>query len=108
MKKILSLLFALYLLVPSGFGQDDEIMPKSLGISFFLNDFVTASRIRTTSLSSVLRNKSVAKFSEMTPGIAVNYYKGIKKGIWILPLLLVVHSYAILCPQSRLQTITFY
>ena len=79
MKKILSLLFALYLLVPSGFGQDDEIMPKSLGISFFLNDFVTASRIRTTSLSSVLRNKSVAKFSEMTPGIAVNYYKGIKR-----------------------------
>ena len=54
-------------------------MPKSLGISFFLNDFVTASRIRTTSLSSVLRNKSVAKFSEMTPGIAVNYYKGIKR-----------------------------
>jgi len=79
MKKILSLLFALYLLVPSGFGQDDEIMPKSLGISFFLNDFVTASRIRTTSLSSVLRNKSVAKFSEMTPGIAINYYKGIKR-----------------------------
>lgn len=79
MKKILLLLFALYLLVPSGFGQDDEIMPKSLGISFFLNDFTTASRIRTTSLSSVLSNKSVAKFNEMTPGLAVNYYKGIKR-----------------------------
>ncbi len=81
MKKILSLLFALYLLVPASFGQTDEIRPKALGVSFFLNDFVTPQRIRTTSLSSVLADKKFAKLREMTPGVAITYFKGIGKHV---------------------------
>lgn len=79
MKKILFALFALYLLIPASYGQDDEIRPKALGISFFMNDFVTPSRIRSTSLSAVLSNKQMAKFKEMSPGLAIHYFKGIRK-----------------------------
>jgi hypothetical protein len=48
-----------------------------LGVSFFLNDYGTAQRIRSTSLTSVLNNKQVAKFREMGPGIGVTYFKGL-------------------------------
>ncbi|MBK7560125.1 MAG: OmpA family protein [Chitinophagaceae bacterium] len=78
MKKILSALFALYLLIPSSYGQNDEIRPKALGISFFLNDFITPDRIRTTSLSKVLSDKKFAKMKEMSAGLAINYFKGLK------------------------------
>ena len=61
MKKILALLFALYLFVPASFAQDDEIRPAAIGISFILNDFTTADRIRTTSLSKVFANKAMGK-----------------------------------------------
>ena len=81
MKKILSALFALYLLIPNSYAQDDEIRPKALGISFFLNDFITPDRIRTTSLSSVLSNKKFAKMREMSPGMAITYFRGIKKHV---------------------------
>ena len=81
MKKILSALFALYLLIPNSYGQNDEIRPKALGISFFLNDFITPDRIRTTSLSSVLSNKKFAKMREMSPGMAITYFNGIKKHV---------------------------
>ncbi len=81
MKKILSALFALYLLIPASYGQDDEIRPKALGISFFLNDFVTPSRIRTTSLSQVISDKKFAKLKEMNPGLAITYFKGLRKHV---------------------------
>lgn len=81
MKKILSVILALYLLVPSSYGQDNEIRPPALGVSFFLNDFKTADLIRTTSLNAVLRDKKWAKFSEMTPGVAITYFKGLQKHI---------------------------
>ena len=78
MKKILSVLIMLYCLVPATRAQDTEIRPKALGVSFFLNDFVTPQRIRSTSLSSVISQKQFAHMSEMNPGIAVTYFKGIK------------------------------
>jgi len=81
MKKVLSAMFALYLMVPSSYGQDDEIRPPALGISFFLSDFKTANLIRTTSLNAVLRDKKWTKLSQLTPGIAINYFKGLKKHI---------------------------
>ena len=78
MKKILSAFFALYLLVPSTYGQNkDNVRQPAIGISFFLNDFITADRIRTTSLSSVISDKKFAKMSQMSPGIAINYFKGL-------------------------------
>jgi OmpA-OmpF porin, OOP family len=81
MKKILFALFALYLCAPTAKAQDEEIRPKALGVSFFLNDFTTANRIRTTSLSSVLSNRQWAKLREMVPGLAVTYFKGIRKHV---------------------------
>lgn len=81
MKKLLSALFALCLMLPASYGQDDEKMPKALGVSFFLNDFVSANRIRTTSLSQVLSDKRMAKIREMNPGLAINYFKGLTKHI---------------------------
>ncbi|MBK8951626.1 MAG: hypothetical protein IPM85_04145 [Chitinophagaceae bacterium] len=81
MKKLLFALFALYLFIPSAKAQDDEVRPRALGVSFFMNDFTTASRIRTTSLSSVLNTKSWAKLRDMSPGLAVTYFKGIRKHI---------------------------
>ncbi len=81
MKKILAVLLALYLITPESFAQDDQIRPAAIGVSFILNDFTTADRIRTGSLSRVLANKQWAKFKEMAPGIAVTYFKGLRKHI---------------------------
>jgi len=81
MKKILAVLLALSVFIPSGFGQDDEVRPAALGVSFFLNDFVTPSRIRTSSLSQVLTNKRWEKTKNMSPGMAIHYFKGIKRHI---------------------------
>jgi OmpA-OmpF porin, OOP family len=81
MKKVLAVFLALYLIVPASFAQDDEIRPPAIGISFILNDFTTADRIRSTSLSNVFNNKQWAKLQQMSPGIAISYFKGLKKHI---------------------------
>lgn len=80
MKKILAVLLALSAFVQSGIGQDD-IRPAAVGISFFLNDFSTPQKIRSSSLSNVVNNKSWAKASDMSPGIAITYFKGLKKHV---------------------------
>lgn len=78
MKKILPLLLATYCFLPGSFAQNNEYArPAALGISFFLNDFVTPQRIRSGSLSKVLNDKNFAKINEMAPGMAVSYFKGI-------------------------------
>ncbi len=81
MKKLLASLFAAYLLVPATYGQNDDVMPKAIGVSFFLNDFKTANAIRATSLNAVIRDKKWAKISQMSPGLAINYFKGVKPHI---------------------------
>lgn len=79
MKKILSALVVLCLLVPAVNAQSTHLSPKSVGVSFFLNDFVSAQRIRTTSLVQVVSDKKFAKFSDMNAGMAVSYYRGLSK-----------------------------
>src|SRR5215831_4242307 len=81
MKKVLAAFLALSAFTSSGFGQNDEIRPSAIGISFFLNDFGTPSRIRSTSLTQVLANKQWTKPKDMAPGIAVSYFKGVAKRI---------------------------
>jgi OmpA-OmpF porin, OOP family len=81
MKKILLAFFALYLTIAGAQAQTDEVRPKALGVSFFLNDFVTANRIRTTSMSNVLANRQWGRLREMIPGMAVTYFKGIGKHV---------------------------
>ncbi len=81
MKKILIVVLTLCFLAPGARAQDDLTSPKSIGISFFLNDFTTAQRIRSTSLSQVISHKQFAKINEMTPGLAFTYFKGMRPHI---------------------------
>jgi len=61
--------------------QNNSIRPPAIGVSFFFNDFTTPQRIRTGSLSEVFREKQWAKLKEMSPGIALTYFEGLKKYI---------------------------
>jgi OmpA-OmpF porin, OOP family len=81
MKKILLILSILGLFLPATYGQKDDVRPKALGLSFFLNDFVSANRIRTTSLSSVLGGDKWARIKDMSPGLAINYFSGVTSHI---------------------------
>jgi len=82
MKKFL---FSLILvgLATANFAQTPVSYKKrpSLGISFFMNDMITAERISKTSLSSVMSNKTWAKIGEMTPGLAIQYFEGLTENI---------------------------
>jgi len=51
--------------------------PPAIGISFLFNDFLTAQRIRSTSLSSVRAKKQGAKLGDMNGGIGISYFKGV-------------------------------
>jgi outer membrane protein OmpA-like peptidoglycan-associated protein len=82
MKKFLVLMMASVFSTPVIFAQKGAyIRPSALGVSFVLNDFETARLIRSTSLSSVLNNKQFGKVKEMSPGIAITYFKGLKDHI---------------------------
>ncbi len=82
MKKILSAIIALYLLLPAVHAQKGEYTRQpAIGISFFLNDFVTPERIRTTSLSKVLADKTFAKMRQMSPGLSISYFKGLSNHV---------------------------
>ena len=80
MKKTLSLLFSLFFIIYS-FSQEAEkksyVRRPAFAISFLFNDYTTAQRIRSSSLSSVIANKQKAKFKDMETGIAVSYFKGV-------------------------------
>lgn len=75
MKKFLYLIIAGCLLISSAQAQDSKPLAKSIGFSFFLNDFASAQRIRSTSLNQVINDKTFARMAEMNSGFAVNYNK---------------------------------
>ena len=80
MKKLLAACLAVYFIVPALNAQDDdEIRRPAIGISFTLTDFATANLIRTTSLQTVLRDKKWTDMNDMSPGIAIHYFKGLRK-----------------------------
>jgi OmpA-OmpF porin, OOP family len=81
MRKLTAIFFAIYLFTPDLQAQDDEIRPAAIGVSFILNDYTTANRIRSTSLSRVFSANSWGKFKEMSPGIGLSYFKGLSKHI---------------------------
>ncbi len=81
MKKLFFLLISLGLLATS-FGQDANYKKgRALGVSFFLNDFKTASEIRSNGLVSVLRDHNFFKTSRMNPGLAVDYISGLSNHV---------------------------
>lgn len=77
MKKIFSLLFALSIFGTAFAQSKDYKKTRALGVSFFLNDFKTASDIRTFGIVSVFKNKNFFKTSRMNPGLAINYLSGL-------------------------------
>lgn len=80
MKKILVSLLVATVLSPVVFSQsNDYIRNPEIGISFNAYDFATAQRIRSTSIATVFRDKRWATFAEMTPGLSVHYFQGIRK-----------------------------
>jgi outer membrane protein OmpA-like peptidoglycan-associated protein len=76
MKKIQVFLFVLLSISFSTFAQD-YTRPAALGVSFTMTDFQTAQRIRSSSLSTVLREKQWGKFKDMTPGLGITYFQGL-------------------------------
>jgi len=48
-----------------------------LSVNFMLNDFRTADRIKSSSVSSVFAHKGWSKISEMSPGLSINYMQGL-------------------------------
>jgi OOP family OmpA-OmpF porin len=78
MKKFLLVVSSLYFLITTTIAQtNDYVRQPAFGISLTMNDFITAQRIRSGSLSQVLDNKQFGKIKEMTPGFAITYFKGL-------------------------------
>jgi len=72
------ILLALLFLQMSAFAQERaHTQDPALSINFFLVDFETATKIRSSTLSSVLNNKQFGKIKEMSPGLAVAYSNGL-------------------------------
>ncbi|WP_052273237.1 OmpA family protein [Flavihumibacter solisilvae] len=78
MKKIVLSVLTVCCYFTNSFGQDENYIKRpAIGIHFFGNDFVTPQRIRSTSLSTVLKDNDWAKFSDLNFGFAGNYMKGL-------------------------------
>ena len=81
MKKLLFIFISLGFLATS-FGQDASYKKgHALGVSFFFNDFKTASEIRSNGLASVLKEGNFFKTSRMNPGLAVDYFSGLSNHV---------------------------
>ena len=61
----------------SSFGQNDFKKRPALGVHLIMNDFNSASTIRTSSLSNVITSKSWSKTQNMSAGIGVSYIQGV-------------------------------
>jgi outer membrane protein OmpA-like peptidoglycan-associated protein len=81
MKKLMAAVVAFYCSLATVYSQNKPIRQSAIGISFTLTDFVTAANIRNGSLSQVLINKKLAKFRDMSPGIGISYFKGLRPKI---------------------------
>lgn len=80
MKHLFVSLLAASFIFSEAKAQDDEYIRSSeLGVSLNFYDFVTPQRIRSSSLSAVLRDKKWATLDEMNVGLGLHYYKGLTK-----------------------------
>jgi OmpA-OmpF porin, OOP family len=79
MKKLLLFSCTSLLFSYSSFPQKSYRQPATLGIHFIFNDFETAEAIRTSSLSSVLKDKRFGKLKNMSQGLALSYGKGLSE-----------------------------
>ena len=79
MTKIPRILLAILFFLPAiAFAQEEDYkQAPAIGIHFILNDFQTASNIRTSTLSSTLANKRYGKIKDMSPGLAISFSEGL-------------------------------
>lgn len=77
MKKYLLILSSFILFQSGSFAQAKYIRAPSIGISFIFNDYETPDRIKATSIRQVLKEKQWAGLNEMSPGLAITYFKGL-------------------------------
>ncbi len=76
MKKILLAFLAIGLFVTS-FAQNDLKKRPALAIHFLLDDFKSASDLRTYGLGSLIKSKQWHKTGRMVAGLAVSYMEGL-------------------------------
>jgi len=76
MKKILLAFLVLGLFINS-YGQNEYKKRPAFGIHFLLDDFSTATNLRTNGLSSVLKSKEWHKTKNMAAGLAISYTQGL-------------------------------
>jgi OOP family OmpA-OmpF porin len=80
MKKSLLFSFTSVFFCVLGSGQEKSYkQPTTLGIHFIFNDFATAQAIRSSSLSSVLRDGRFGKLKDMSQGLALSYGQGLSE-----------------------------
>ncbi|MBL7697661.1 MAG: hypothetical protein JNK79_05865 [Chitinophagaceae bacterium] len=80
MKRFILTSFTLFQFYVAGLGQEKSYkQPATLGIHFVFNDFATAQLIRSSSLSSVLKDKRFGKLKDMSQGLAISYGNGISE-----------------------------
>jgi hypothetical protein len=78
MLKFLFLYFSSFLLLSGISAQEKSLtQPYTLGIHFIFNDFETASAIRSSSLSAVLKDGRFGKLKDMSQGLAISFGKGL-------------------------------
>ena len=68
MKKIFLSFFAMGVLTAS-YAQNDFKKQPQIGVSFILNDFQTATDLRTGGLANVIKAKQWSKTKRMSPGM---------------------------------------
>ena len=80
MKKFLLVSYASVIFYFPVIGQEKSYkQPATLGIHFVFNDFVTAQLIRSSSLSSVLKEGRFGKLKDMSQGLALSYGRGLSE-----------------------------
>ncbi|MDE3247293.1 MAG: OmpA family protein [Bacteroidota bacterium] len=78
MKKLLLLCLAAQGLVQLCMAQDNDYIKRpALGVHFFFDDFNGGGYVKKFGLNRAIRDKQIGKFSSMSPGLAINYLKGI-------------------------------
>ena len=81
MKKTIFSIVAILIMANSFSQTTSSPRDPSLGIGFFLKDFLTPVNIRTYSFGKVLSNGNYAKPSDMSFGIDAHYYQGLTRHI---------------------------
>jgi hypothetical protein len=80
MLKFVFLLFFSLLFFTGAFAQQRSYkQPYTLGIHFIFNDFETAAAIRSSSLSTVLKDGRFGKLKDMSQGLAISFGKGLSE-----------------------------